>query len=98
MGAWKKKKKKKKKPKKKKKKQKKKRNKKGKKKKKKKKKRQTKKKQSESPRGQLVFGFAAKIYMESRTGEDGKNNTQSSQLHRKCKNNVTLSMDHSMFI
>ena len=48
-------------------------------KKKKKKKRQTKKKQSESPRGQLVFGFAAKIYMESRTGEDGKNKVQITQ-------------------
>ena len=47
--------------------------------KKKKKKRQTKKKQSESPRGQLVFGFAAKIYMESRTGEDGKNKVQITQ-------------------
>ena len=45
----------------------------------KKKKRQTKKKQSESPRGQLVFGFAAKIYMESRTGEDGKNKVQITQ-------------------
>ena len=63
----------------KKKKKKKKKRKKEKKKKKKKKIRQTKKKQFESPRGQLVFGFAAKIYMESRTGEDGKNKVQITQ-------------------
>ena len=47
--------------------------------KKKKKKTDEKKKQSESPRGQLVFGFAAKIYMQSRTGEDGKNKVQITQ-------------------
>ena len=41
--------------------------------------RQTKKKQSESPHGQLVFGFAAKIYRQSRTGEDGKNKVQITQ-------------------